>query len=79
MSTKTGLDVVIQSLVSQVRQRMWRLGISQQELATRMGCSQPNISTLLHSARTGRTLNMRTVARIAEALDMKLSIKLVQK
>lgn len=57
---------------------VWRYikGLSQTELATKMGVTQKVVSNL----ETGRNVpNLKTMIKIAEALDLKITIHLQPK
>jgi transcriptional regulator with XRE-family HTH domain len=63
-------------IVSDVIQYRHALGLSQEELAARMGKQQPAIARF-EAARTAPTLAF--LQQIAEALDMELSVQLQPK
>ena len=50
-----------------------RAGLSQSEVAARMGTSQPAVARL----ESGRSPTLKSLERYAEALDMKIEIRLV--
>lgn len=59
-----------------IRQARERLGITQQELASRIGTRQSNISRLEFG---NYNFTVEMLRKIADALDMSLEVKLIQK
>jgi ribosome-binding protein aMBF1 (putative translation factor) len=64
----------LQDLGDKVRSRREQLGLSQVELADRIGTTQPRISQIERGATM--QLSVLMLFRIAEALDRELSISL---
>ena len=60
------IEKMVLALVGQIHQRMDELKITQEELAKRMGMSQPSVSKAL---RYSNNVTIRTLARIACALE----------
>lgn len=61
--------------LSQVQGAMKRKGITQSELARRMGCSRQNISQLF---RDEANFKLEMVAKLAAALEMKITLRLME-
>ena len=59
-----------------VRRLREQAGLSQRELAHRLGCQQPAIARLEAGQASP---NMRTLERIAEALDLRLEWQMVSR
>jgi len=70
------LDPEFQVLKAMIKARE-KTGISQAELARRVGTKQSVISRLEHGALSKATLE--TIKKMADALDMRLEIKLHHK
>jgi len=61
-------------VADQVRQLRTALGLSQEQLADRVGTTQPVIARL---ERRGQPPSLRTLERLAEALQADLSVRFV--
>ena len=61
------------ALIRQLIDLRIRRGLSQRQLAQRSGMQQPVIARL----EGGRTASLRTLKRVAEALDARLEVRLV--
>ena len=61
------------SLISQLIDLRQKRGLSQQALAKRAGMQQPAIARL----ESGRTPSLRTLKKVAAALDAKVEVRLV--
>jgi transcriptional regulator with XRE-family HTH domain len=77
---RSGLEYRLQALVLEISDcvttRLQQQGISQAELARRLGVSRPMITKLL----TGDSnFQLRTLLRLAEALEMELQVSLVER
>ena len=70
------LDPEFELLDSFIRARE-KKGITQAELARRMGTKQPALSRLQHGGFSGATV--ATLKKLADALDMRLVVKLQKK
>jgi transcriptional regulator with XRE-family HTH domain len=65
-------DIAVTDFTRGVHARMQELGISQGELARRLGTSRPNVTKLL----SGSNFTLQTMARIAMALDSVVRVEL---
>lgn len=65
-------DIAVTDFTREVHARMQELGISQGELARRMGTSRPNVTKLL----AGSNFTLQTMTRIAMALDAVVRVQL---
>lgn len=65
-------DIAVTDFTREVHARMQELGISQGELARRMGTSRPNVTKLL----SGSNFTLQTMVRIAMALDSVVRVEL---
>jgi transcriptional regulator with XRE-family HTH domain len=65
-------DIAVTDFTREVHARMQELGISQGELARRMGTSRPNVTKLL----SGSNFTLQTMVRIAMALDAVVRVEL---
>jgi transcriptional regulator with XRE-family HTH domain len=65
-------DIAVTDFTREVHARMQELGISQGELARRMGTSRPNVTKLL----SGSNFTLQTMVRIAMALDAVVRVGL---
>ena len=65
-------DIAVTDFTREVHARMQELGISQGELARRMGTSRPNVTKLL----SGSNFTLQTMVRIAMALDAVVRIQI---
>jgi transcriptional regulator with XRE-family HTH domain len=65
-------DVAVTDFTRAVHARMQELGISQGELARRLGTSRPNVTKLL----SGSNFTLQTMTRIAMALDAVVRVGL---
>jgi transcriptional regulator with XRE-family HTH domain len=68
-------DLAIQ-VADQVRNLRIALGLSQEELARRVGTTQPMIARL---EAGGHPPSLRTLERLAEALDADLTVSLTKR
>ena len=64
-----------QALVHAIESEMARQGISQRDLARRLGCTQENIAQMLDDQRSGMRLS--TAERLAQALGRRLFLALI--
>lgn len=70
------LDPEFELLESFIKARE-KKGITQEEIARRMGTKQPALSRLEHGGFSGATV--ATLKKLADALDMRLVVKLQKK
>ena len=67
-------QALVLEIADRVHSRIQQLGISQAELARRMGVSRPMVTKLL----TGDSnFQLKTLLRLADALDMELTVDFV--
>lgn len=69
-------ETKVLSIGVQLAKQRRRQGLTQAELAKKMGTSTPQLS---RTERRPENVNMRTLIRYAEAIGMKLDIRLVAK
>lgn len=70
------LQALVLEISDRVHARIQQLGITQAELARRMGVSRPMVTKLL----TGESnFQLRTLLRLGDALDMDLMVDFVPK
>lgn len=65
-------DIAVTDFTRELHARMQELGISQGELARRMGTSRPNVTKLL----SGSNFTLQTMVRLAMALDSVVRVEL---
>lgn len=65
-------DIAVTDFTREVHARMQELGISQGELARRLGTSRPNVTKLL----SGSNFTLQTMTRIAMALNAVVRVGL---
>jgi transcriptional regulator with XRE-family HTH domain len=66
------LDIAVSDFTRELHARMHEIGVSQGELARRMGTSRPYVTKLL----SGSNFTLQTMVKIAMALDGVVRIKL---
>jgi HTH-type transcriptional regulator / antitoxin HipB len=67
-------DVLLRKIGRRVRQRRQDLGLTQKELADRLGITSPNITIIEHGEQN---LTIRTLVKLADALGMTVVVDLV--
>ena len=76
MSTASTSTDVTRKTGLLLRKARERAGVSQRELAERLGCTQPAISQL---EAGGASLSIRTLQRVADALGCDLQVAIVSR
>jgi transcriptional regulator with XRE-family HTH domain len=72
--TSKSKSLVAAKLLKDIRAEMERQGVTQKELANRLGCTAPNVRQLLYS---NPGLRISTAERLANALGFDLDVRLV--
>jgi transcriptional regulator with XRE-family HTH domain len=72
--TSKSKSLVAVKLLKDIRAEMERQGVTQKELAKRLGCTAPNVRQLLYS---NPGLRISTAERLANALGFDLDVRLV--
>jgi transcriptional regulator with XRE-family HTH domain len=67
---------LVRAYVSTIRQHLAQEGMSQRELANRMGVDEPRIAQILNPHKNP---TLRTVAQVAEALGLEARVELRQR
>ena len=67
---------ILEDFYSAINKQLQRLGISQVELAERMGVSKSYVTKAL---RDGRTLSIKTMIMFADALGLTVTVRFVHK
>ena len=67
-------EALVLEISARVHARLQQLGMSQAELARRMGVSRPMITKLLAG---DRNFQLKTLLRLGDALDMELKVEFV--
>ena len=69
-------DALLAQIGLRIVRRRQDLGLSQKELAERLGMAAPNLSQIEYGERN---LTIRTVCKLAEALEMTVAALITEK
>ena len=67
-------DVLLRKIGLRILRRRQELGLTQQQVADRLGVSATNITRIEHGEQN---LTIRTLVKLADALDMKVLLDLL--
>jgi len=76
MSSSRKVSEHSKAMGTYLRERREKAGLTQQDLADRLECQQPAIARLESG---GVSPNLTTLRRIAEALDLRLELRMVSR
>ena len=74
MTVEYRQQALVLEIAERVHARLQQLGISQAELARRMGVSRPMVTKLLAG---DRNFQLKTLLHLGDALDMELKVEFV--
>ena len=69
-------DEILEDFYMAVNRQMQRTGLSQVELARRLGVSK---SYMTKALRDGRSLSLKTMIMLADALGLNVTVRFVRK
>ena len=69
-------DEILEDFYAAINKQLQRLGISQVELAKRLGVSKSYVTKAL---KDGRSLSLKTMIMLADALGLKVTVRFAGK